>query len=31
MVKRPAPSEINMNLSFTETEIMTKEKIAEGF
>ena len=29
--KAPPPSEINMNLSFTETEIMTKEKIAEGF
>ena len=27
----PPPSEINMSLSFTETEIMTKEKIAEGF
>jgi len=27
----PPPSEINMTLSFTETEIMTKEKIAEGF
>jgi hypothetical protein len=29
--KAPPPSEINMSLSFTETEIMTKEKIAEGF
>ena len=29
--KAPPPSEINMTLSFTETEIMTKEKIAEGF
>jgi hypothetical protein len=27
----PPPSEINMTLSFRETEIMTKEKIAEGF
>ena len=29
--KAPPPSEINMTLTFTETEIMTKEKIAEGF
>jgi len=29
--KAPPPSEINISLSFTETEIMTKEKIAEGF
>ena len=29
--KAPPPSEINMSLSFTETEIMTKEKINEGF
>ena len=29
--KAPPPSEINVSLSFTETEIMTKEKIAEGF
>ena len=27
----PPPSEINMTLTFRETEIMTKEKIAEGF
>ena len=27
----PPPTAINMTLSFTETEIMTKEKIAEGF
>ena len=27
----PAPTEINMNLQFSETEIMTKEKIVEGF
>ena len=27
----PAPTEINMTLTFTETEIMTKEKIVEGF
>jgi len=29
--KAPPPSEINMSLTFRETEIMTKEKIAEGF
>ena len=29
--KAPPPSEINLSMSFTETEIMTKEKIAEGF
>ena len=29
--KAPPPSEINMALTFRETEIMTKEKIAEGF
>ena len=29
--KAPPPSEINITLTFTETEIMTKEKIAEGF
>ena len=29
--KAPPPSEINMTLTFRETEIMTKEKIAEGF
>ena len=27
----PAPTEINMSLQFSETEIMTKEKIVEGF
>ena len=27
----PAPTEINMTLNFQETEIMTKEKIMEGF
>ena len=27
----PPPTEINMSLTFTETEIMTKEKIVEGF
>ena len=27
----PPPTEINMSLTFTETEIMTKEKIAEGY
>jgi hypothetical protein len=27
----PAPTEINMTLTFSETEIMTKEKIVEGF
>ena len=27
----PAPTEINMTLNFRETEIMTKEKIVEGF
>ena len=27
----PAPTEINMTLNFQETEIMTKEKIVEGF
>mgnify|MGYP003124926832 FL=1 len=27
----PPPSEINVSLTFRETEIMTKEKIAEGF
>ena len=29
--KAPPPSEINMTLQFRETEIMTKEKINEGF
>jgi len=29
--KAPPPSEINMTLTFRETEIMTKEKIAEGY
>ena len=29
--KAPPPSEINMTLQFKETEIMTKEKINEGF
>jgi len=27
----PPPTEINMSLTFTETEIMTKEKIVEGY
>ena len=27
----PAPTEINMDLTFTENEIMTKEKIVEGY
>ena len=27
----PAPTEINMTLNFTENEIMTKEKIVEGY
>jgi hypothetical protein len=27
----PAPTEINMTLGFVETEIMTKEKISEGY
>ena len=29
--KSPPPNEINVNMSFKETEIMTKEKINEGF